>query len=105
MGATHIITISEDSLRHYQGEKETLATEIGHKVLSLCNNWILPNKSRENLGDFTGAIAWRGNPDASKDGLFYWGADLKKLSDISEKELNLARRFVEKEIENRKLKK
>jgi hypothetical protein len=101
MGAKHIITISEDAINLYGDDKEALASELGSKVLSLCKNWVTSKSTTEPLGDFIGAICWRGHPDTSADELFYCGADLKALSQLNTKELEIAKRLIEKEISSR----
>jgi hypothetical protein len=104
MGATHLITILADALRHSDKSKDVLAKEIGDKIMFLCDKSCDPTSQHtsESLGNFMGAIAWRGYPDTSKDEVFYWGADLKALSKLSEKELELAKRFLNEESERRK---
>ena len=112
MGNTHIITILQDAFSSFNADKNRSADdqccELGRKIATLCQNHANPvfpsaeTKTAE-LGNWFGAIAWRGFPDTSHDELFYWGADLKPLSALSDKEFEFAEKLLTREKEKRAL--
>ena len=105
MGHTHIITILEDGfishMRNDGRNTDDLCLELGKKIASLCKTRGISGEPPIDLGGVSGAIAWRGYPSGAHDELFYWGADLKSLEELSDKQLALAEKFLKREKDRR----
>ena len=106
MGHTHIITILEDALvSHLRRDAQTrddLCRELGQKIIILCENRGIPSaapcdQASDSLGDWMGAVAWHGYPDTAQDMLFYWGADLMPIEEITDQQLALAEKLLNRE--------